>query len=59
MTIVLPNPPKFAPTKVLRYTVSVNIGKENFYEWLTIRQIRQFFSYQNFLVYSTLTFPAH
>ena len=30
----------------------MNIGEENFGEWLTIRQISQFFPYQNFPIYS-------
>ena len=34
------------------FYVSVNIGEANFGEWLTIWQIRQFFPYQNFPVYS-------
>ena len=33
------------------FRVSVNIGEENFGEWLMIRQIRQFFPYQNFPMY--------
>ena len=36
------------------FCVSVNIGEENFGKWLTIRQIRQFFPYQNFPVYITI-----
>ena len=34
--------------------LSVNVGEENFGEWLTICQIRQFFPYQNFPVYATI-----
>ena len=36
------------------FRVSVNIGKENFGEWLTIHQIRQFLPYQNFSMYGIL-----
>ena len=33
------------------FLVSVNIGEENFGEWVTICQICQFFPYQNFPMY--------
>ena len=43
----------------IRFRVSVNIGEENFAEWLTICQIHQFFPYQNFPMYSTFGCKTH